>query len=121
MPLQNVSLALAELERCVKQLGLRGVEINPSVNGMDLTDALGQDREVVLGLGPPSEVMALFSSISRAIGTKDYLRARVGIGRPPGRIYDSTDFRGYHFVMLDSVAGSSTAACTKADWSEFVS
>ena len=25
-------------------------------------------------------------SISRAIGTKDYLRARVGIGRPPGRM-----------------------------------
>ncbi|MGZ5100714.1 MAG: amidohydrolase family protein [Usitatibacter sp.] len=39
VPLQNVDLAVAELERCVKQLGLRGVEINPSVNGMDLTDA----------------------------------------------------------------------------------
>jgi aminocarboxymuconate-semialdehyde decarboxylase len=39
IPLQNVELAVAELERCVKQLGLRGVEINPSVNGMDLTDA----------------------------------------------------------------------------------
>jgi len=38
VPLQNVDLALAELERCMKQLGLRGVEINPSVNGMDLTD-----------------------------------------------------------------------------------
>ena len=38
VPLQNVDLALAELERCQKQLGLRGVEINPSVNGMDLTD-----------------------------------------------------------------------------------
>src|SRR6266540_732154 len=38
VPLQNVDLALVELERCVKQLGLRGVEINPSVNGMDLTD-----------------------------------------------------------------------------------
>lgn len=38
VPLQHVDLALAELERCVKQLGLRGVEINPSVNGMDLTD-----------------------------------------------------------------------------------
>src|SRR5438105_237479 len=38
VPLQNVELAVAELERCVKQLGLRGVEINPSVNGMDLTD-----------------------------------------------------------------------------------
>jgi aminocarboxymuconate-semialdehyde decarboxylase len=39
VPLQRVDLAIAELERCVKQLGLRGVEINPSVNGMDLTDA----------------------------------------------------------------------------------
>jgi aminocarboxymuconate-semialdehyde decarboxylase len=38
VPLQHVDLAVAELERCVKQLGLRGVEINPSVNGMDLTD-----------------------------------------------------------------------------------
>src|SRR5437773_2224186 len=38
VPLQNVELALAELERCVKQLGLRGVEINPNVNGLDLTD-----------------------------------------------------------------------------------
>jgi len=38
VPLQNVDLAVEELERCVKQLGLRGVEINPSVNGMDLPD-----------------------------------------------------------------------------------
>lgn len=45
VPLQNVELAVAELERCVKQLGLRGVEINPSVNGMDLSDPrLGLDR-----------------------------------------------------------------------------
>jgi aminocarboxymuconate-semialdehyde decarboxylase len=39
VPLQNVDLAVAELERCVKTLGLRGVEIKPNVNGMDLTDA----------------------------------------------------------------------------------
>jgi aminocarboxymuconate-semialdehyde decarboxylase len=38
VPLQHVDLAVAELERCVKELGLRGVEINPSVNGIDLTD-----------------------------------------------------------------------------------
>jgi aminocarboxymuconate-semialdehyde decarboxylase len=45
VPLQNVELAVAELERCVKQLGLRGVEINPNVNGMDLTDPrLGLDK-----------------------------------------------------------------------------
>jgi PTH1 family peptidyl-tRNA hydrolase len=30
-------------------------------------------------------------SISRALGTKDYLRVRVGIGRPPGR-QDPADF-----------------------------
>jgi aminocarboxymuconate-semialdehyde decarboxylase len=39
IPLQDVELAVIELERCVRQLGLRGVEINPSVNGMDLTNA----------------------------------------------------------------------------------
>jgi len=45
VPLQNTELAVTELTRCVKQLGLRGVEINPSVNGVDLTDpVLGLDR-----------------------------------------------------------------------------
>jgi len=38
VPLQNADLAVAELERCVKQLGLRGVEINPNVAGRELTD-----------------------------------------------------------------------------------
>ncbi len=38
VPLQDVSLAIAELEHCVKTLGMRGIEINPSVRGMDLTD-----------------------------------------------------------------------------------
>ena len=38
VPLQNSTLAVAELERCVTNLGFRGIEINPSVNGMDLTD-----------------------------------------------------------------------------------
>jgi aminocarboxymuconate-semialdehyde decarboxylase len=45
VPLQNVELAVTELERCVKQLGLRGVEINPNVAGRDLTDpSLNLDR-----------------------------------------------------------------------------
>src|SRR5438105_12173461 len=39
VPLQDASLAVAELEHCVRKLGMRGVEINPSVKGMDLTDA----------------------------------------------------------------------------------
>lgn len=61
VPLQNVDLAVAELKRCVKQLGLRGVEINPSVNGMDLTDprlklekffAMAQALNVVIFMHP---------------------------------------------------------------------
>src|SRR5205809_2343979 len=45
VPLQDAGLAVSELDHCVKQLGLRGVEINPSVNGLDLTDAkLGLDK-----------------------------------------------------------------------------
>ncbi len=38
VPLQDPGLAVSELEYAVRKLGLRGVEINPSVNGMDLTD-----------------------------------------------------------------------------------
>jgi aminocarboxymuconate-semialdehyde decarboxylase len=38
VPLQNAELAVRELEYAVKKLGLRGVEINTNVNGMDLTD-----------------------------------------------------------------------------------
>jgi aminocarboxymuconate-semialdehyde decarboxylase len=45
VPLQDADLAVAELTHCVKTLGLRGVEINPSVNGMDLTDGrLGLEK-----------------------------------------------------------------------------
>src|SRR5215813_9791804 len=61
VPLQDVALAVAELERCVNELGLRGVEINPSVNGMDLTDprlnlekffAKVQELDVVIFMHP---------------------------------------------------------------------
>src|ERR1041385_1853386 len=38
VPLQDPDLAVSELVHAVKNLGLRGVEINPSVNGMALTD-----------------------------------------------------------------------------------
>src|SRR5690348_13698138 len=38
VPLQDADLAVQELTYCVKTLGMRGVEINPSVRGMDLTD-----------------------------------------------------------------------------------
>ena len=61
VPLQRADLAVAELERGVKKLGLRGVEINPSVNGMDLTDprlglekffAKAQELDAVIFLHP---------------------------------------------------------------------
>ncbi|HET9650927.1 MAG TPA: amidohydrolase family protein, partial [Usitatibacter sp.] len=38
VPLQDAQLAVAELDRCVKELNLRGVEIIPNVNGRELTD-----------------------------------------------------------------------------------
>jgi aminocarboxymuconate-semialdehyde decarboxylase len=61
VPLQRADLAVGELTRCVKELGLRGVEINPSVNGMDLTDprlglekffAKVQELDVVIFMHP---------------------------------------------------------------------
>jgi PTH1 family peptidyl-tRNA hydrolase len=43
-------------------------------------------------------------SITRSLGTKDYLRVRVGIGRPPGRMdaadYVLGDFRGAERTQL---------------------
>lgn len=45
VPLQDPELAVVELERAVKKLGLRGVEVNPNVNGRELSDPqLGLDR-----------------------------------------------------------------------------
>ena len=45
VPLQNAELAVKELEYCVKKLGLRGVEINTNVNGLNLTDpSLGLEK-----------------------------------------------------------------------------
>ncbi|HWH42441.1 MAG TPA: amidohydrolase family protein [Usitatibacter sp.] len=45
VPLQDAGLAVAELDHCVKELGLRGVEIIPNVNGVELTDArLGLEK-----------------------------------------------------------------------------
>ncbi len=37
VPLQDPGLAVSELEFAIKKLGLRGVEINPNVNGRELT------------------------------------------------------------------------------------
>lgn len=38
VPLQHTDMAVAELERCVKDLGMRGVEIATNVNGEELSD-----------------------------------------------------------------------------------
>ncbi len=37
VPLQNVDLAVSELEFLMRKLGLKGVEINPNLNGKELT------------------------------------------------------------------------------------
>ena len=37
IPLQNTEMAISELDRCVNELGFRGVEINSQVNGEDLS------------------------------------------------------------------------------------
>lgn len=37
IPLQNTGMAIAELERCVNDLGFKGVEINSQVDGSDLS------------------------------------------------------------------------------------
>jgi aminocarboxymuconate-semialdehyde decarboxylase len=45
VPLQNADLAVRELDRAVKELGLRGVQINSNVNGKNLTDpSLGLEK-----------------------------------------------------------------------------
>ena len=61
VPLQEPKLAVRELERCVKKLGMRGVEIGTNVNGIDLADprlklerffAKAQELDVVLFMHP---------------------------------------------------------------------
>lgn len=38
VPLQQTELAIAEMRRCVRDLGLRGIEIGTNVGGMELSD-----------------------------------------------------------------------------------
>ena len=61
VPLQDSGSRRMRAEHAVKHLGLRGVEINPSVNGMDLTDprlalekffAKAQELDVVIFMHP---------------------------------------------------------------------
>ncbi|MCC3277222.1 MULTISPECIES: aminoacyl-tRNA hydrolase [unclassified Arthrobacter] len=52
--------------------------------------------------------------ISRALGTKDYLRVRVGVGRPPGRMdtadYVLKDFSGAEAKELPFLVGDAADA-----------
>jgi aminocarboxymuconate-semialdehyde decarboxylase len=61
IPLQNADMAIPELERCVKQLGFRGIEVNTNVAGKNLTDetlaldkvfAKVQELDVIIFLHP---------------------------------------------------------------------
>ncbi|MEH3107844.1 MAG: amidohydrolase family protein [Sphingomonas fennica] len=59
VPLQNSEMAIAEMHRAVRDLGLRGIEINTNVNGRDLDDpdlrpffAAAEELGVLLFLHP---------------------------------------------------------------------
>ena len=59
VPLQAPELAVAELERMVKELGLRGVEIGTNVGGVDLSDprfrpffAKAQELDILIFMHP---------------------------------------------------------------------
>ena len=59
LPLQDTDLAVEELRRCVKQLGMRGVEINSDVNGEELSNprlepffAAAEELGIVIFLHP---------------------------------------------------------------------
>lgn len=59
VPLQAPELAIAELKRCTKELGLRGIEVSSHVNGRELSDpdfrsvfAAAEEMGVLLFLHP---------------------------------------------------------------------
>lgn len=59
VPLQNVEMAIAELKRCVKDCGMRGIEIGTNVNGAELADPkfrpffkTAQELDVLLFMHP---------------------------------------------------------------------
>jgi aminocarboxymuconate-semialdehyde decarboxylase len=59
VPLQNTEMAIAEMHRCVNELGFRGIEISTNVNGRELADeefrpffAAAEELEIVVFLHP---------------------------------------------------------------------
>ncbi|MEK9722476.1 MAG: amidohydrolase family protein [Rhodospirillaceae bacterium] len=59
IPMQNPEMAVAEMERAVNELGMRGVEISTNDNGMELSDpsleavfAKAQEMDIVVFIHP---------------------------------------------------------------------
>ncbi|MPY75657.1 MAG: amidohydrolase family protein [Alphaproteobacteria bacterium] len=59
VPLQDADMATAELERCVKKLGMRGVEIGTNVDGKELSEkrldkffAKAEELDIVIFMHP---------------------------------------------------------------------
>lgn len=40
VPMQDIDLAIREMERCIKELGMPGIEIGSNINGRNLSDAI---------------------------------------------------------------------------------
>ncbi|TMH99811.1 MAG: hypothetical protein E6H39_06805 [Betaproteobacteria bacterium] len=68
VPLQDAGLAVSELDYWVKQLGLRCVEINPSVNGLDLTQQRDRQPARDHGRGEPSHLRRRDAAFPEAEG-----------------------------------------------------
>lgn len=59
LPMQNTEMAVAEMERAVKDLGMRGIEISANVNGDELSDprlapvfAKAEELDIVIFIHP---------------------------------------------------------------------
>src|SRR5262249_8342233 len=79
----------------------------------------GLPGTVLIGRGNHDRVHSDAAHAS-CVPDHDCFRTTFYPNRPPGRIYGSTDFDGYHFVMLDSVKGSSTADLTDPAQNEWL-
>ncbi len=78
VPLQNAELAISELDRCIDELGFKGIEINTNVAGVDLTRAgleqffaRAEERGILIFLHP------IGTSIKQRMGDH-YFRNLIG-------------------------------------------
>jgi aminocarboxymuconate-semialdehyde decarboxylase len=83
VPLQNVDLAVTELERCVKQLGLRGVERDRLAKGVDRVDEAFRCERWQRLIADQGDVLVFAVSVFRRDGVRAEIRAlHVDPGRP---------------------------------------